>query len=206
MLGLAAIAALASLAFIGASSASAQSTTLCKTSALPCPVGSQFPTGTKIDGLTVGTSLLLTNLVTVHCHGSASGKITSAALANPLLGTLVPSFTKCATTGGTACTVTTTSGTLLLLKTAPGVGTATIDNVLATVVCGAFINCSYTSAGVKFEALSLKAGVPALLHANKVPLKNEGGFLCPATSELDALYEVWALNGAGGREEIHISS
>ena len=203
MLGLAVVAAIASMAFLGASSASAnQSTTLCKINQLPCASGNQWPKGTKLAGTSVGTALLLSSLVTVHCNGTASGEITSAALANPLSGTLVPSFTGCKTSGGTNCTVTTSSGTLLLLKTGPNVGVATVHNVLARVQCGVFIDCSYTSKGVQLQAKSLSGATPARLHANGVELENEGGFLCPDESFWDALYDVKTSTGGG----IYISS
>ena len=203
MFGLAVLAAVAAMAFVGASSASAnQSTTLCKINQLPCASTNQWPTGTGLVGTSVGTALLLSDIVTVHCNSTASGKITSAALAKPLVGTLVPSFTGCKTGSGTNCTVTTSSGTMLLLKTGPGVGTATVHNVLARVQCGFFIDCSYVSDGVELEALSLSGAHPALLHANGVELQNEGGFLCPDESFWDALYTVKTSTGGG----IHISS
>lgn len=206
MFGLAMLAAIASMAFLGASSASAnQSTTLCKINQLPCAAANQWPKGTLIDGLTVGTALLLSSIVNVHCHGTANGSITSAALANPLVGSLTPKFTNCKTSGGEGCTVTSSAGTMLLLKTAKELAIATIHNVLARVQCGFFIDCSYVSNGVTLDALSLKSGVPALLHANEIELENEGGFLCPDESFWDALYEVTALNGLK-KEGIHISS
>ena len=201
---LAVVASLASMAFLGASPASAnQSTTLCKINQLPCASGNQWPKGTKLRGVSVGKVLLLTDIVTVHCPSTATGEITSAALANPLIGTLVPSFGHCLTGGGTLCTVTSSSGTMLLLKTGPNVGVATVHNVLVSIDCGIFMDCSYTSKGVQLQAKSLSGAFAARLHADEVELETEeGGFLCPDESFWDALYEVKTSTGAG----VHISS
>jgi len=64
MLGLAAIAAAALMAFAGASTASA--TVLCSTTASPCPEGQKYPAGTRIGfSLASGSSLVWINGETV---------------------------------------------------------------------------------------------------------------------------------------------
>jgi hypothetical protein len=207
MFGLAALAAIAAMAFIGAGSASAGSTALCKNSSLPC--NSIWGTGTEIHGKVVGTSLLLSSLVNVHCNSQATGEITSAGLpANkqPVSGVMHIAFTGCKTTGGTACDNILDEGALLVLKTAAGLADVTVHDVLGRVHCGAFIDCSYVSAGIKGHGLNLVgANGRAHITFNKVKLTSEGGFFCPSESFIDVLYAVAALD-AGVEKNIHISS
>jgi hypothetical protein len=196
MLGLAAIAALALTAVLGAGSASA-ATFLCKTNANPCP--EHYPTGTVISAsLEPGFhATLTTNLGNITCKKSTvTGKTTTTEGHGEITAL---TFTECTDPFGNPCTVkavnlpytvditTTTAGT------ANGNGTMTVTpkaggtgNPGATVECGSFMNCKFTSAAL---ALDVTGGAPATIHANKVPLNREGGF-CPSESFWDASYTV----------------
>jgi hypothetical protein len=64
MLGLAAVAAVAAMAFVGAGSASA--TTLCKVNTSPCPEASRYPVPSTV--LALSTEAVLTGSLSVTCH------------------------------------------------------------------------------------------------------------------------------------------
>jgi len=74
MLGLAAVAAAALMAFVGASTASA--TVLCKTAGTgsptgtTCPANQAYPAGTAITAVNKGTVKLDTTFKTIECSGS----------------------------------------------------------------------------------------------------------------------------------------
>jgi hypothetical protein len=198
MLGLAAVAALALTAVLGAGSASA-ATFLCKTNANPCP--EHYPTGTAFSGsLEPGLhSTLITNLGHVTCKKSAvSGKTTTTEGHGEITSL---TYTECTDPFGNPCTVkavnlpytvditTTTAGVVnsngLMTVTPKAGGTG---NPGAIVECGSFMNCKFTSSALK---LHVTGGAPATLFANKVPLNREGGF-CPSESFWDASYNITA--------------
>ncbi|HEU4682602.1 MAG TPA: hypothetical protein VFS51_12680, partial [Gemmatimonadales bacterium] len=128
MLGLAAVAAVAAMAFVGVSSAMATNTALCTESGvLVCPAGKVY-TG-HIEGLAVNPVLLGTIFGiqgTISCeHSKILGN--ALGLGNPQV-THIESITftgNCKTSLGASCTVkSTTLGLVNLLKTAPNLGTA----------------------------------------------------------------------------------
>lgn len=195
MFGLTAIAAVAAMAFIGASSASATSTALCTSDAsLVCAAGNVY-TG-HIEGLAVNPELLssITNVTCEHSVilGNALGLVTGGSQVTHL--ELIDFTGNCKTSSGTACTVTTTAlGLVDLLKTAPNLGTATSLNSKVKVVCGFFINCTF---GGTPELHVVGSTLPlnttsslGALTANKASLSREGG-ICPSTSEWDAKYTI----------------
>jgi len=203
MLGLAAIAAVAAMAFVGASSAMAESTALCKVSTSPCPEKSLYPSGTVIKAqLLPGTESLLLgpepeSKIEVQCTGSTSeGKTTGASLANPLTGELTSlAFSGC-TYGAPktpACEVNVEKlGVLTLLKTAVNLGEAKVTGVLVTVTCAAVLKCTYTTEALPLHAKGTgPSGEVAELTASKAPLVQEGvGVGCPAKGFFDAKYEI----------------
>jgi hypothetical protein len=206
MLGLAAVAATALMAF-GASSASA--TELCKenvTTPTTCPAASKYGVGTQIHAvLKAGTTATLTSsLVDVHCTGSTvQGEVTGAGGHNVHVKGKIKqlSFTGCKTTDGTNCTVTTVGvngttqtpdATVSHSTSEHGNGTMTITpeagdpNPGATVVCGFFINCTFTRSHI---ALGVTGGNPATVTATEEELLRSGGF-CPEEAFWDASYEI----------------
>jgi hypothetical protein len=87
MFGLAAIAALLAMAFVGASSAMAttelEEVVVCKEDVSPCPANKRFASGTKIDAeLVAGThATLLSGIGNILCNESEVEGETTAALA-----------------------------------------------------------------------------------------------------------------------------
>jgi hypothetical protein len=196
MLGLAAIAALALTAVLGAGSASA-ATFLCKTKANPCP--EHYPIGTVISAsLETGThAVLTTNLGKITCKKSTvTGKTTTTEGHGEITGL---TFSECTDPFNNPCTVkavnlpytadiaTATAGvvngngTMTVTPKAGGTG-----NPGATVECGSFMNCKFTSTAI---ALDVIGNAPAKVIASNEPLNREGG-LCPSESFWDAEYTV----------------
>jgi hypothetical protein len=202
MLGLAVITAAAAMAFVGASSAMAESTALCEVNELECPEGSVYPAGTVVEAklLTGTTSVLLgPNLkVEVECTGSTSAGKTTTGLANPLKGELTSlAFSGC-TYGplhSPACTVTVNQlGTLTLLKTGTNLGQAAVSGVLVTIVCGSVFKCVYKTESLPMHAKGTgPSGEKAELTATEAKLTEEEKLLgvgCPSEGFFDAKYEI----------------
>jgi hypothetical protein len=197
ILGLAAVAAMAVMAFVGAGTASA--TTVCATGGSPqagCPAGKG-----EYDGAINATSTnpLLTNSITnVTCEHSATTIDPATSTGTPISGEVTAlSFSgNCKTASGTACTVEVLNlpypGTVeslgggksdLIVKDPTGAG--------AKVVCGFLINCTFTT---KEATLTMTNGSPSTATASKIVLTRSGGF-CPATAEWDATYSVTSPSG-----------
>lgn len=194
MFGLAVIAALATMAFVGAGSASA--VTLCKVNQNPCEAANQYPSGTEINAeLETGTkAVLLTNLATVECAGSKSAGKTTATSGSPLPGTITSlTFTSCKTTAGVGCTVTVLRLPYKVAVAATGGGNGTLTatsggagNPGATVVCGLVLNCTFSTPSA---TLTIDGGEPTRLLAEGVELERSGS-ICPAEAFWDATYRV----------------
>jgi hypothetical protein len=167
ILGLAAFAATALMAFVGAGTATAE-TTLCKTTTEPCPSTGNYPAGTVIKG-TSTNSKWVTAFMTESCSNSSfEGKLEQATTPKGK----ITSFT------WSGCTFPATTRTLGELQvhhdptpeTGKHNGTVTI---LGTVVKieSSFGTCYYF--GEVKEGLTLKAGGSPVLVANaKVKLVN----------------------------------
>src|SRR5215475_10610476 len=81
MLGLAAVAAMALMAFVGAATASA--TVLCSTNTSPCPAGQKWPVGTQIEftvtqKTTANWEETAGNVLETCTGGKIKGEITNA--------------------------------------------------------------------------------------------------------------------------------
>lgn len=200
VLAIAAVAAGALMAFIGAGTASAS--VICSTTADPCPAGQAWPNGTKIKfSLKSGTSASL-----LDTKGNSLDTCTSASVEGEITNT--GSSTETVTgkiTGliwgiaGTPCTFTTTT-----LKTAclevhqisgTSNGTVTADkctggnaNSEVTINTGAFGSCVYTvAAGKSIGDITEGIGTGAVFTANAVAEKTSG-ILCPETAKWEATY------------------
>lgn len=203
MFGLAALAAVAAMAFVGASSASAnQDTTFCKVAnELPC-VNNQYPSGTHIEGKATGAKLLTSENIVLCSESIALGE-TLNQLAKPLLVKLtLLDFTGCHVegVGSTSCTTTyeaegATPRHLLVLKTSYNNADVQGHGIEIRLKCLLFgfitvIDCRYTGL-VTLKALGqTDAGELATLHANELPLSNLGEEGCPAEGKWDALYKI----------------
>jgi hypothetical protein len=187
MFGLAAIAAVAAMAFVGASSATATTTQLCSNHTGAC-----VEPGT-IHAESEGKGVLLNSFQQVECNvlilsthlkglaAAGSGGQIDHVLAGDLR------YTNCE-----PCTVTVLTGGLLFgLRTGHEVGTITGTGFKVKVTCFLFFNCVYTSAALTGVALGplLSANGTSLIHFNKAPVTSESGGLCPPTAELDVLFK-----------------
>lgn len=196
MLGLAAIAAAALMAFVGASSASA--TVLCKVTPeganATCPSTQDYPAGTKIEStLEAGTTAILESGSTVldTCTAStvAGETKTTGSATETVKG---PITTLSWGTAATPCSKTTdtiSKGELEIhwIKgthngTLVGKGSeVTINTIFGTCVYG-------SSTGITFG--TVESGSPAKIAINAVVPKISGNFACPETSRWTANYTV----------------
>lgn len=195
--GLVAIAALAAMALVGVSSATANgSTSWCKVRQIPCQPANLYPGGTHFNAEATNLKLL-TSLGDIECEKSTLLGNLLNELANPLLAEItVLSYTNCKL-GANACEVKSPAvGHLLYLRTAGYAGTATSHNTSTLVKCvAAGLHCvygglrvlSFTSTGGGAEEGEEK-GVPAEEEETKGETKKESGFFCPTTAFWDTEY------------------
>src|SRR3954462_9494930 len=180
-LALAAIAAMALMAFVGAGNASA--TQLCTDSGSGC---------TEYSGTIKGTSTnatLATNLANVECSDSETTIVANSATGTPILGEVTGlTFAGCRTEVTLVpCTVTVKNlpysaeleGKTLTVTDAVGAG--------AKVVCGTVLSCEFLT---KSANLGITNGEPTVAVAKEVPLSHETGAICPSTATWNATYKV----------------
>jgi hypothetical protein len=191
ILGLVMAAAIAAMALMGAATASAHSTALCKALELPCSAANTYGATTIKSQLVAGTHATLKSSVgPVLCEKSTVEGTTAGGLATTLLGEITKlTFTSCKL-GETSCTVTAeglpyTSHLLIIPGTHNG-EFVTLEPS-AKVVCGSFINCTF---GFEEINLELVGGNPATIAAEEELLTREAGFFCPGESHWTAKYEV----------------
>jgi hypothetical protein len=203
MFGLALVAVIAAMAFIGAGSASA--VTACKVNKNPCPTGEEYKSGTIVKAKLLGTEeavLHATGTPNVLCKVSESEGVSTATSGTPLSGEIKNlTFKECRTATLVSCEVTTVNlpykaaiesnplieGDGFLTATSSGKG-----NPGAKVVCLGVINCTFTAAAAE---LRIEGGAPAMLIAEEVPLSHVGAE-CPSAATWSAAYEVTAPNPA----------
>jgi hypothetical protein len=189
MFGLAALAAVMAMAFVGASSAMAEHTALCATDEALCasPLA-------HVHEESVGKAKLLSS-ITVECNVLFLGDallVSGVALANPLKIHGTFTYTNCG-----SCVVTEESSPAEIKILKLGHETADVTGEgLVHVECSGFIDCSYNGVGLKGTAtgplLAKKNAKGEVEHPNgevviagQTTNKETGGFLCPATSKLD---------------------
>ncbi|MFL5901053.1 MAG: hypothetical protein ACJ75S_07625 [Solirubrobacterales bacterium] len=185
MIGLTALVALMAMAFVGASSAMAESTALCDED----PVGTEVcPSGHLLGAIheeSVGKAKLVTSVGTTECNVLFGGTI-STKLANPLLvvGTFV--YTNCVL-GSTNCTATEENGPSTIEVLKEGHETSKVTGKgLVFVDCGSFLKCSYNGTGLKGVGKGplLSAQTNGDVTLTSQVTTKEGGFLCPKESKL----------------------
>jgi hypothetical protein len=187
MIGLAVVAAMALVAFVGASSASA--VTLCKANEETCAAGNRYPSGTVIKAHS--PEAVLKGFATVTCESDVVDE-TKAETGNPLLDLITSlTFTNCKgcekaeainlpyktelfwTSG--------TNGSLKVSSDGKGSPGANLTN------CSGF-NCTFVAKG-GVATLSVTGGNPAKVTATNVALERTGGsFLCGGTATWNAVY------------------
>jgi hypothetical protein len=184
MLGLAAIAAAALMAFVGASTASA--TVLCKTNASPCP--EHYPSGTTVEAtLKSGTSALLeAGFANITCTSSTvTGKTSNTGGANETVKGAIStlSFSNC-----NATVTTIKNGELEIHATGKGNGSLVGKGSEVTVAIGS-TSCVYgTSTGTTLGTLT--GGTPATMNVKASLTRISGGFLCASPATWTATYTV----------------
>jgi len=178
MLGLAAVAAMALMAF-GAGTASA--TKLCTDSACT----TVYAAGTEIKSeLVAGTSAALTS------GGSTIATCTSSGVAGTTSnkeGATVSGNISSLTWGGCSQTThTVANGSLEIAWTSGSNGTVTGKNSQVTVqIFG--VSCTYGT-GEGTHLGSITGGTSPILKITTTVAKTAGGFLCPSTAGWDAEY------------------
>jgi hypothetical protein len=208
MLGLAAVAAAAAMAFIGASAASAA--VLCNEtpsgSPATCPEAAVYPEGSIIEGTAVNVRFT-TSLANVNCQHSTSETETHnvGGSSERVIGTLTDlTFTECQTEGLTPTNCTVTAQSLpyrvevdWLMGTHDG--TFTVKHQLAsgdpamTVMCSSLISCKLYSP--QFD-LPLTGGNPATITANEASIYPYEGLICPESASWDAIYQLTGTSSA----------
>jgi hypothetical protein len=185
MFGLAALAALMAMAFVGASSAMAEgNTALCKADENPCAAGNIV---SHIHEVSVGKGKLLSSLPTIECTvlflGDALKNAEGNALGNPLVIHGHFTYTSC----NNFCSVSEPTGQdalISVLKLGTELADATGEGEVH-VSCP-FINCTYNGEGLNGHALG-----PLLVGSGNGQVKLEkqethivsGG--CPEAAFLD---------------------
>jgi hypothetical protein len=180
MLGLAAIAAAALMAYVGAGTASA--TALCSTSTSPC-TGTKYGVGTEIRAsLHNGQAVLTAIFATVKCSESlVVGEVTNAGGAS---ATVVGKITTLAF-GTCNCTVTVlANGELEVHYTSAGNGTLTGKNSSVTIDCSG-VKCIFGTAAAGTTIGTVTGGNGAIITANaNLPYisGDASNFVCTAGS------------------------
>jgi hypothetical protein len=212
MFALAAIAAAAFMAFLGATSASAvtslEKVVLCKVINDPCPAAQDFGAGTVFHGeLVAGTVMAIetASLRQILCATSKFKGVTAELLAHGKIEEF--KFTSCVRDkllGGTeACTLTEEHlnyvATFLLssddtkyhlVLSSSGNGKPQVK-----VVCGTTINCTFSATELLYESLIDQVNSDVVLDIEQ-ELERAGG-LCPTASTMAAKYLMRCLEPAG---------
>jgi hypothetical protein len=182
MLGLTALAALMAMAFVGASSAMAGNTQLCKTDPAGGACGSAV---THVHEATLAgvKAVLKTNILTIKCDVLfLSTSISALAAPQKVFGNFT--FENC--TGG--CVITEQNGPaeIRVLRTAAETALVT-GEWLVHVVCGSFIDCFYlgeTLAGTGKGSLSATETNGEVKIVEQILVEEVSSLFCPEISKL----------------------
>jgi hypothetical protein len=190
ILGLAAVAAMALMAFAGAGTASAS--TLCQTTVDSCPAAWDYPTGTAISASLTSASATLEvsgltedTCTTSAVAGTTSNTGSSSETVEGAIGTLT--FTNCTNT-----TKVLAKGNLEVhADGGHGAGILTGKGNRVTVVAFGFISCvANTGTGTNLGTIDEPANATsdAVVTVNAtIPLEGAG---CPANAQWTATYTV----------------
>jgi hypothetical protein len=188
MLGLAAVAAAALMAFLGAGTASA--TVICKTEPVAgvCPTGWTYPAGTEgTASLEAGTSSSLETTggeLLVTCSGAVAKSTLkeSGATSTVISGVSTLTFEKCSN-----MTVTLTGGSAEL-HWIPGTNNGTLTTIGTEVTVNILgVSCIYGS-GSGLDVGTTVGGNPGSLTINTVFPRVGGSFVCPSTARYTGKY------------------
>jgi hypothetical protein len=186
LIGLSALTALLAMAFVGATSAMAEPTALCKADQNPCEEKNVI---THVHETSVGKAVLLSSVGNTECNVLFLGDAAAVMEEGAGLG-VVGSFTytNCELGGG-SCTAKEEKGPAEVQVLRTGHETATVTGEgLVHLVCSGFIDCSYNGVGLSGTAkgplLSTQTNGEVTL-TEQTTNKEAGGFLCPKTAKLD---------------------
>ena len=168
MFGLAAVAAIAAMAFIGAGTASAE---LCTANEEPCAAGNVLPNNSEIkSSLETGTKAILKGALEIECSVSTvNGKSTQAGNNDPVSGLIeAATWTTCSPN----CTVKAEAlnWTSSIKRTGDKTGTLTVSNPKVKITC-LFISCTFTAVGgtvtLDVEDTEATGGKPKVIAVNE---------------------------------------
>lgn len=180
--GLVAVAAMASMAFAGASSASAD--VLCTENVAKCPKAktvTSFESTLSMGGATLASTsgeildTCTSSTVAANIEKQGEGVNPSGKISRLEWG------------GCTSTTDTVKSG-FLEVDTVEGRNTVTVSGTEVTVsIFG--VSCTY-GAGASISLGDLTPGTPAVLHFENAFSKTAGGFLCPLSASWKATFTI----------------
>jgi hypothetical protein len=204
MLGLAAVAAAALMAFVGASSASA--TVLCKVegtgtpTGTTCPAEKAYPAGTEIHAVNTSTAILEGEPFNIECKKSTvKGKTNNEGSATETVSGPIEvlTFEEC----GTSTVTVLKKGTLEIhwinpvdeggKETGSHDGTLTASGQEVTTETSTIfgkVHCIFVTQNADLG--TLKGGNPASFTANAIISKISTNALCPEPGRWTASYEV----------------
>ena len=192
MFGLAALAALMAMAFVGASSAMAESTALCSTESEPCEAISH------VHETSVGKAKLLSE-PTVECDVLFLGD-TVAETSKPLHVSGKFTYTNC----NNSCAVEEVNGPALIavLKTATELSAVTGKGLVKLTCFFGFIKCAYNGEGLEGHGTgplkSAQKNGSVVITEQETKIENgtcpESAFLDITTTPLEATYIVSGLH------------
>lgn len=187
MFGLAAVAAVAAMAFVGATSAMAEPTQLCTNDVPAACVEPMEVHFTSVNSKGESAKATLLSVVNVECNVLILGTVV-LGLSNPVKITVATAglvYTNC---GG--CTVTTLKGgTITVLRLGVELADINGSGFEVKVSCAGFINCVYGAENLTGHGLGpLKAAPNGTVSYVKSPVKKISGALCPETSTLDGVF------------------
>jgi hypothetical protein len=198
MLGLAAIAALGLMAFVGAGTASA--TVICETPITPCPAGWMVSTGTTISA-SLATSATLETVggeeLDTCTGGSVSGPTEQTGSSTETVSIKFPK--EGLTWSGCTRTTTTVAGGTLEFHWISGGHklTVTVKEAQVTVLLG--VSCTYGYGSEYKDIGTIDPPEGTRTHStvtiNTIVPKVAGGFACPSEARWTASYEVTGPHG-----------
>jgi hypothetical protein len=197
MLGLAAVAAAALMAFVGASTASA--TVLCKTpgtgepTGTTCPAGWAYEKGTAIHAVNEGTATLTTSFLDITCNkstvqGSTDNEGSASETVTGSITTLT--FEEC------NCEVKVLAAGTLEVHWISGThnGTLTSKNAEVTATCSTIfgkVHCIYSTPATGTDLGTATGGNPATMDISSADIPRlSTNSLCDTTANWDANYSV----------------
>jgi hypothetical protein len=178
MLGLAAVAAAALMAFAGPASATQ----------LTSPVGTQLPAGTTIHAVSKGHSVLDSLIGKIECNSTLQGKTSNASGAT--IEAAISTFTFGACTTATVHVIK--SGSLKIASTGGGNGSVTSTGAEWTVVTFG-IHCIFSTNNTSIGTIT--GGNPAVLNISAtMPVTGTSGPFCGTSAPWTGSYEITTPN------------